>query len=59
MERVNHADGTQYVVERRGHGRFFDTYFVYSKYGYFRVYANSVGQAIDKARADYARQLTH
>ena len=54
MQTVTHPDGTQYRVERRGAGRWFDTYFVYSVHGYYRVFANNVAEAITKARAQYA-----
>lgn len=57
METVIHADGTKYHVERRGTGRWFDTYFVYSVHGYRRVFANNVNEAVTKARTEYANQL--
>ena len=58
MQTVTHDDGTQYRVERRGTGRWVDTYFVHSVNGYFRVFANNVTDAIAKARAEYANRLT-
>lgn len=58
METVTHIDGTQYRVERRGAGRWFDTYFVYSIHGYCRVFANNVNEAVAKARAEYVNRLT-
>lgn len=57
MQTIHHPDGTNYMVERRGSGRWFDLYFVHSKYGYFRVFANSPHEAIVKARAAYANTL--
>lgn len=59
MQTITHADGTQYNVERRGTGRFYDRYFVYSVHGYFPVYAINATEAIDKARAAYAAQITN
>jgi hypothetical protein len=56
-KKITHADGTEYTVERRGSGRFHDLYFVYSKYGYFRVYAINPDEAIHKARAEYSKQF--
>jgi len=57
MQVITHNDGTQYRVERRGTGRWFDTYFVHSIHGYFRVFANNAADAITKARAQYAQRL--
>ena len=57
MQTVTHTDGTQYRVERRGTGRWFDTYFVHSAHGYYRVFANNVADAVSKARTEYANRL--
>ena len=57
MQTIQHADGTEYKVERRGTGRWYDTYAVYSVYGYFRVYANNPHEAVTKARAEYAKRV--
>lgn len=57
METITHQDGTEYKIERRGSGRWFDTYFVYANNHYFRVFANSPTEAMNKARAEYTRRL--
>jgi hypothetical protein len=57
MHTITHADGTVYRVERRANGRYVDLYFVYSKFGYERVYAISEEEAVTKARAEYAKFL--
>jgi len=54
---INHADGTTYKVERRGTGRMFNRYFVCSVHGYFPVYAMTPTEAVDKARAAYAKHI--
>ena len=55
MLTIQHKDGTEYKVERRGSGRWYDTYFVYSVYGMYRVYANNPHDAVSKARENYAK----
>jgi len=57
MHTITHADGTVYRVERRATGQYVDLYFVYSKFGYERVYAKSEEEAVTKARAKYAKHF--
>ena len=57
MHTITHTDGTVYRVDRRANGRYVDLYFVYSKFGYERVYAKSEEEAVTKARAEYAKFL--
>ena len=57
MLTITHRDGTEYKVERRGSGRWFDTYFVYANNRFFRVFANNPTEAMNKARTEYVRRL--
>lgn len=57
METITHQDGTEYKIERRGSGRVSDVYFVYANNRFFRVFANSPTEAMNKARTEYTRLL--
>jgi hypothetical protein len=57
MMTVMHLDGTEYKIERRGNGRWFDTYFVYVNNHYFRVLATNPAEAVSKARKEYTRRI--
>ena len=58
-----HQDGTKYLVEKRGNGRWYDLFFVYAYIKgrntpfYSRVYALNENLAIEKARNHYAQFL--